>query len=139
MYHFIRGRRRLPRQPTDDRIGFGILVIAAGLSVFHPFVGLSILALLCVDFLLPKAWKARYALWAKQANRNMPLQQWRHVWPIFVALLVAGLDRRVDPDKSLDASSALGSKGARKNSGRLNERIETDRSHQKRAAIFNPH
>lgn len=48
-----------PRYPSDLRINRGILVIAAGIGILYPLVGASLIVMLLIDKLLPRALHAR--------------------------------------------------------------------------------
>lgn len=50
-----------PRYPADYRIPRTILVIAGAVGIIFPLVGLTLLIALVVDFLLPAAFKLRFA------------------------------------------------------------------------------
>lgn len=50
-----------PRYPADFRIPRALLVIALAAGVLFPLSGLSLLAALLVDWLLPKRWKEKLA------------------------------------------------------------------------------
>ncbi|MGE0211542.1 MAG: PepSY-associated TM helix domain-containing protein [Parvibaculaceae bacterium] len=56
-----KGSLGAPRLPTDARIGRGVLVIAAAFGIVFPLTGLSILAMLAIDWLLPRSLRQRLA------------------------------------------------------------------------------
>jgi uncharacterized iron-regulated membrane protein len=51
-----------PQRLTDDRVGFGIVVIAVVIGVIYPLVGASIIAFLVVDMLIPRRLKLARSL-----------------------------------------------------------------------------
>ena len=48
-----------PRYPSDLRINRGIIVIAAGIGILYPLVGASLIVMLIIDRILPRALHAR--------------------------------------------------------------------------------
>ncbi|MEX2520294.1 MAG: PepSY domain-containing protein, partial [Paracoccaceae bacterium] len=53
------GELGAPPMPADFRISKTIAAIALGAALFFPLVGLSLLAMLALDLILPKALRAR--------------------------------------------------------------------------------